>query len=108
MRRLCGLTPWLLLGLLVPGLAGAGDGGAARVDRSPDCPQSQYSRLNYWAPGVWRFRVHHQPAAPYLYTAPDCAPVTPQPVILSYPCRAVDPATFPYGDLRPLRDPQHE
>ena len=91
---------WLLLGLLAPGTAGA---EGVKVDRDPNCPPSLYSRLNYWLPGVWRFQAHHRPVGPYLYPSPGCPDVPPQPVILSYPCRAADPASFPYGDLRPLR-----
>lgn len=105
MTRMATAGRWgVLLALLVPDPVSAG--GGSHVDRSPDCPPNLYSRLNYWAPGVWRYRAHHEAPGPYLYPAPvGCPPVEPRPVILGTPCRAVDPATIPYGDLRPLRQP---
>lgn len=86
------LAPTLLL--LVLGPAWAGDDGVKPLPKH-QWP-SMYSRLNYWAPNVYRIHAYMQPIGPYIEPINTTPWLAPQYKVDSYRMPPVAPAAQPY------------
>ncbi len=57
---------------------------------------SMYSRLNYWAPNVYRIHAYMQPIGPYIMPVNTTPDIVPQYKTWNYRMPPVSPAAQPY------------